>query len=69
MTVSTWISLILLKAKRLRPAEWIQKQEPFNMLSARTHCGAKNTQIELREWKKLFRVNKMLKKAGVAILR
>ena len=55
--------------KRHRPAEWIQKQEPYIRCLQETHFKSRNTyRMKVREWKKVFHANGNQKKAGVAML-
>ena len=53
--------------KRLRLAEWIQKQDPYICCLPETHFRLEDT-YRLRGWKNLFHANGKQKKAGVAIL-
>ena len=55
--------------KRHRPAEWIQKQDPYICYLQGTHFKPKDTyRLKVREWKNIFHANGNQKKARVAIL-
>ena len=55
--------------KRIRLAEWIQKQDPYISCLQETHFRPKDTyKLKVRGWKNIFHVNGKQKKAGVAIL-
>ena len=55
--------------KRLRLAEWIQKQDPYIYCLQDTHLKAKDTySLKVKGWKKIFHTNGDQKKAGVTIL-
>jgi len=55
--------------KRQRLAEWIQKQDPYICCLQETHLKTGDTyRLKVKGWKKIFRTNRVEKKAGVAIL-
>ena len=55
--------------KRHRPAEWIQKQDPYICYLQETHFRPRDTyRLKVRGWKKIFHANGNQKKARVAIL-
>ena len=76
MVTGTYISIITLNVnrlyaptKRLRLAEWIQKQDPYICCLQGNHFRPRDTyRPKLKEWKKIFHANGNQKKAGVAIL-
>ena len=76
MIIGTYISILTLNVngliaptKRHRPAEWIQKQDPYICCLQETHFGPRDTyRLKVRGWKKFFHGNGNQKKAGVAIL-
>ena len=76
MAIGTYISIITMNinglnapTKRHRLAEWIQKQDPYILLSTRNHFRPTDTYtLKVRGWKNIFHGNGMQKKAGVAIL-
>ena len=54
--------------KRQRPAEWIQKQDPYIWCLQETHFRPKDTyRLTVRGWKNIFHANGKQKKAGVSI--
>ena len=76
MVIGTHILIITLNVnglnaptKRHRPAEWIQKQDPYICCLQETHFRPRDTQkLKVRGWKKIFHANGNQKKTGVAIL-
>ena len=55
--------------KRQRPAEWIQKQDPYICCLQETHLKTGDTyRLKVKGWKKISHANRDQKKAGVAIL-
>ena len=55
--------------KRLRLAEWIQKQDPYICCLQEIHFRPRDTyRLKVRGWKNIFHVNGNQKKAKVAIL-
>ena len=76
MVIGTYITIITLNVnglnappKRHRPAEWIQKQDPYICCLQETHFRPRDTyRLKVREWKKIFHANGNQTKAGVAIL-
>ena len=76
MEIGTYISIITLNVnglntpnKRHRPAEWIQKQDPYICCLQETHFRPRDTyRLKVRGWKKILHANGNQKKAGVAIL-
>ena len=55
--------------KRLRLAEWIQKQDPYICCLQETHLKTGDTyRLKVKGSKKIFHTNSDQKKAGVAIL-
>ena len=76
METGSYLSIITLKVnglnaptKRLRLAEWIQKQDPYICCLQETHLKTRDTyRLKVKGWKKIFHVNRDQKKAGVAIL-
>ena len=76
MAVRTYISIIALNVnglkaptKRLRLAEWIQKQDPHICCLQETHFPSRDTcKLKASRWKKIFHANGDQKKAGVVIL-
>ena len=55
--------------KRQRPAEWIQKQDPYIFCLQETHLKMRETyRLKVKGWKKIFHANGDQKKAGVAIV-
>ena len=77
MAIGTYILIITLNVngvnaptKRHRPAEWIQKQNPYICCLQETHFRPQDTyRLKVREWKNIFHANGKQKKAGVAILK
>ena len=75
MAIGTYISIITLNvngsnapSKRHRPAECIQKQNPYLCCLQDTHFRTKDTyRLRVRGWKNKFHANGKQKKAGVAI--
>ena len=76
MAIGTYISIITLHVNRLnaltkrhRPAEWIQKQDPFICCLQETYLRPQDTyRLKVRGWKNIFHADGKQKKAGVAIL-
>ena len=76
MVTGTYISIITLNVnrlyaptKRLRLAEWIQKQDPYICCLQGNHFRPRDTyRLKERGWKKIFHANGNQKKAGVVIL-
>ena len=76
MVIGTHILIITLNVnglnaptKRHRPAEWIQKQDPYICCLQETHFRPRDTQkLKVRGWKKIFHANGNQKKARVPIL-
>ena len=74
MTIGTYISIITLNelnapTKRHRLAEWIQKQDPYILLSTRNHFRPTDTYtLKVRGWKNISHANGKQKKVRVAIL-
>ena len=73
MAIGTYISIITLNVnvpiKRHRPAEWIQKQDPYICCLQETHFRPQDTcRLNVRGRKNIFHANRKQKKAGVAIL-
>ena len=74
--IGTYISIITLNVngvnvptKRHRPAEGIQKQNPYICCLQETHFRPQDTyRLKERGWKNIFHANVKQKKAGVAIL-
>jgi len=55
--------------KRQRPAEWIQKQDPYLFCLQETHLKPRDTyRLKVKDWKNIFHTNGDQKKTGVAIL-
>ena len=55
--------------KRLRLAEWIQKQDPYICCLQETHFSPRDTyRLKVRGWKKIFHAKGNQKKARLAIL-
>ena len=75
MAIGTYILIITLNVngvnaptKRHRPAEWIQKQNPYICRLRETHFRPQDTyRLKVREWKNIFHANGKQKKAEVAI--
>ena len=76
MAIGTYIPIITLNinglnapTKRLRLAEWIQKQQdPYICCLQETHFRPQDTyRLKVRAWKNIFHTNGKQKKAGVAI--
>ena len=72
MAIGTYISIITLNVnvpiKRHRPAEWIQKEDPYICCPQETHFIPQDTyRLKVRGWKNIFHSNGKQKKAGVAI--
>ena len=52
--------------KRQRPAEWIQKQDPYICWLQETHLKTKDTyRLKVKGWKKIFHANENQKNASV----
>ena len=76
MAIGTYISIITLNVnglngstKRHRPAECIQKQDPYLCSLQETHFKPKDSyRLKVRGWKNIFHANGKQKKTGVAIL-
>ena len=76
MAVRTYIPIITLNVnglnvpiKRQRFAEWIQKQDPYIMLSSRDPLQLLGThKLKVSGWTKIFHAKGNQKKAGVVIL-
>ena len=76
MATGSYLSIITLNVnglnapiKRQRLAEWIQKQDPYICCLLETHLKTGDTyRLKVKGWKKIFRTNRVEKKAGVAIL-
>ena len=76
MGIGTYVSIITLNVnglsaptKRLRLAEWIQKQDLYICCLQETHFRPRETyRLKVRGWKNIFHANGNQKKAGVAIL-
>ena len=76
MAMGSYLSIFTLNlnglnapTKRQRPAEWIQKQDPYICCLQETHLKPRDTYIlKVKGWKKIFHTNGDQKKAGVAIL-
>ena len=55
--------------KRLRLAEWTQKQDPYICCLQETHFRPRDTyRLKVRGWKKIFHANGEKKKARLGIL-
>ena len=55
--------------KRLRLAEWIQKQDPYICCLQETHFSPRDTyRLKVSGWKKIFHANGNQKKARLAIV-
>ena len=55
--------------KRLRLAEWIQKQDPYICCLQETHFSPRDTyRLKVSGWKKIFHANGNQKKTGMAII-
>ena len=75
MAIGTYISIITLNVngvnvptKRHRPAEGIQKQNPYICCLQETHFRPQDTyRLKEKGWKNIFHANGKQKKAGVAI--
>ena len=75
MVIGTYLSIITLNVnglnapnKRHRPAEWIQKQDPYIYCLQETHFRPRDTyRLKVREWKKILHANGNPKKAVVVI--
>ena len=71
----SYLSIITLNVNRLnaptkrqRPAEWIQKQDPYICCLQDIHLKTRDTyRLKVKGWKKIFHTNGDQKKAGVAI--
>ena len=68
-----WLFYLLLSSsiltKRLRLAEWIQKQDPYICGLQETHFSPRDTyRLKVSGWKKIFHANGNQKKARLAIL-
>ena len=76
MATGSYLSVITLNVnglnaptKRLRQAEWIQKQDPYICCLQETHLKTGDTyRLKVKGWKKIFHADRDQKKAGVAIL-
>ena len=76
MVIGRYILIITLNVnglnaptKRLRLAEWIQKQDLYICSLQETHFRPRDTyRLKMRGWKKIFHANGNHKKAGVEIL-
>ena len=76
MATVSYLSIITLNVngfngltKRQRPAEWIQKQDPYICCLQETHLKTRDTyRLKVNGWKKIFHANGDQKKAGAAIL-
>ena len=76
MTTGSYLSIITLNVNRLnaptkrhRPAEWIQKQDPYICCLQETHLKTRNTyRLKMKGWKKILHTNVDQKKAELAIL-
>ena len=76
MATGSYLSVITLNVNGLnaptkgqRPAEWIQKQNPYICCLQETHLKTGDTyRLKVKGWKKIFHANRDQKKAGVAIL-
>ena len=76
MVIGTYISIITLNVnglnaptKRHRPAEWIQKQDPYICCLQETHFRPRHTyRLKVKGCKKILHANGNQKKVGVAIL-
>ena len=76
MVIGTYIWITTLNVnglnaptRRHRPAEYIQKQDPYICCLQETHFRPRDTyRLKVREWKEIFHANGNQKKAGVAIL-
>ena len=76
MVIGTYISITTLNVnglnaptKRIRLAEWTQKQDPYICCLQETHFRPRDTyRLKVRGWKKISHANGNHKKAGVATL-
>ena len=76
MATGSYLSVITLNVNGLnaptkgqRPAEWIQKQNPYICCLQETHLKTGDTyRLKVKGWKKIFLANRDQKKAGVSIL-
>ena len=77
MVIRTCISIITLNIngvnapteRPFRPAEWIQKQDPYICCPQETHFRPQDTyRLKVRGWKNIFHANGKQKKSGVALL-
>ena len=76
MVIGAYILIIILNinglnapTKRHRPAEWIQKQDPYICCLQETHFRPRDTyRLKVRGWKMILHANGNQKKAGIAIL-
>ena len=75
MATGSYLSIIILNinglnapTKRQRPAEWIQKQDPYICCLQETLKTRDTYRLKVKGRKKLFHANRDQKKAGVATL-
>ena len=76
MAMGSYLSIIILNVngsdvptKRIRLAEWIQKQYPYICCLQETQLKPRDTyRLKVNGWKKIFHANGDQKKAGAAIL-
>ena len=76
MVIGTYISITTLNVnglnaptKRIRLAEWTQKQDPYICCLQETHFRPRDIyRLKVRGWKNVFHANGNQKKAEVAIL-
>ena len=76
MAMGSYLSIIILNVngsdvptKRIRLAEWIQKQDPYICCLQETHLKTGDTyRLKVKGWKKIFHTNGDQKKARVTIL-
>ena len=77
MAINIYLSIITLnidglnlQIKRHRVTDWIKKQKSSLYCLQETHLRAKDTErLKVREWEKIFNVNRQDRKEGVAILK
>ena len=68
-TITLNINGLNTPTKRQRPAEWIQKQDPYLFCLQETHLKLRDTyRLKVKDWKNIFHINGDQKKTGVAIL-
>lgn len=69
LIINLYVNGVNAPNQRYRQDEWIQKQDPYAMLSAKTHFRPRDTyRLKVRGWNMIFHANRIQKEIKLAIL-